>query len=88
MVPKEVPNDVIVGADEPVSFDDKLIVNAGESEAVLPPPPSSSKGDTEREPFLAVEVMFRIQGGMQALYDNITYPRQHHVPTPGTRSRN
>jgi len=40
MVRKEVPNDVIVGADEPVSLDDKLITNAGESKTVLPPPPS------------------------------------------------
>lgn len=76
MVPKEIPNDVIIGSDEPVSFDDELVVDPGESETVLPPPPSSNKGETEREPFVAVEVMPKLKGGMQALYDNLTYPRR------------
>lgn len=76
MLPREVPNDVIVGAEEPVSYDDELTIEPGESETVLPPPPSSTTGEKEQEPFRAVEVMPKIQGGMQALYDNITYPHR------------
>ncbi len=76
LVPEEVPNDVIVGSDEPISFGDKLVIDPGESETVLPPPPSSNEGETEREPFVVVEVMPKLKGGIQALYDKITYPRR------------
>ena len=76
MVPKEVPNNVIIGSDEPPSFDDELVIDLGESKTVLPPPPSSKGGDTERERFIAVEVMPKIKGGMKALYENLTYPRR------------
>lgn len=76
MVPQEVPNDVITGSDDPIPFDDELVIDPGESETVLPPQPSSSGGETEPEPFVVVEVMPKLKGGMKALYENLTYPRR------------
>lgn len=71
-VPVEVPNDALVDQpDLPLNSD--LILDDVNPD--LNPPRANEPVDDEPEVFVAVEQQPKIRGGLQALYDNVSYPQ-------------
>lgn len=71
-VPMEVPNDEVI--EEDVDFDASLDLNESLDTSQGPPPPDEGEKEEEQEIFVVVENQPEMQGGMQALYDEIDYP--------------
>lgn len=70
-VPVEVPNDEILD-DDMFDLDSDLDLDAPLD--LPPPPPPPDDEDDEPEVFQVVEDMPEPVGGIQAIYDNLTYP--------------
>ena len=71
-VPMVVPNDVPLQTDE-LRLDAGLPI--GTSSDVPPPPPADDDADDEAPPFILVEEMPEIMGGLTSLYERVEYPR-------------
>lgn len=70
-VPVEVPNDEVVD-DEEVDWDSSL--DFDESLDSGPPPAEEEEEEEEEEIFVAVEESPELIGGMDALYEEVSYP--------------
>lgn len=70
-VPLEVPNDEVV-EDQEVDWDSTL--DFDEPLDTGPPPAEEEEEEEEQEIFVAVEESPELIGGMQALYDEVSYP--------------
>ena len=75
-VPVEVPDDEIIEDDE---LDLDATLDLTEPLAALPPPPPLEEEETEEEPedhiFVVVEQMPTMIGGLEALLEDLKYPR-------------
>lgn len=72
-VPVEVPNDQIIESGEDIDWD-RLDIRSQNDGPPAPPP----EDDEPEEPlnFVPVEDQPQLNGGMQALYDEVRYPRR------------
>lgn len=70
-VPREVPDDEVI-EDQDIDWDSSLDLE--ESLDTGPPPAPEEEEEEEQEIFIAVEESPELQGGMQALYDELEYP--------------
>ncbi|HHP7239892.1 TonB family protein [Longibacter sp.] len=73
--PVVVPNETIIAADRPISFEPTLPIDAGTTATGSALPDVGSK-PAHDEPFVVVEQMPKPRGGMAALYENVEYPER------------
>lgn len=70
-VPLEVPNDEII-EDQDIDWDSSLDLDQALDTG--PPPAPEEEEEEEQEIFIAVEESPELIGGMEALYDEVSYP--------------